>query len=186
MSHAAVCRWADQFSNLNFHDEAQGWVDNFEAQDREHPHIPANAAHQAVDVSSLLHKRPEGKSRAGAAMWPHEKWVEQFGEEGPVSSADLPPEKWVEEFGTSQEQAAAPSEQQAANRADALQQTRALRDTLASSQDPKFQKSKFLQFVSKMSRGEIILEDNQVGPSSTLYFGLNGQLSIALQRPCSD
>ena len=51
---------------------------------------------------------------------------------------------------------------QAGSSADALQQTRALRDTLAASQDPKFKQSKFLQFVSKMSRGEIILEDNQV------------------------
>jgi hypothetical protein len=33
----------------------------------------------------------------------------------------------------------------------------------AASGDPKMRSSKFLQFVSKMSRGEIILEDNQVG-----------------------
>ena len=33
----------------------------------------------------------------------------------------------------------------------------------AASQDPKIQNSKFLQFVSKMSRGELIMEDNQVG-----------------------
>ena len=40
--------------------------------------------------------------------------------------------------------------------------TKRLAETLAASKDPKFKNSKFLQFVSKMSRGEIILEDNQV------------------------
>ena len=44
----------------------------------------------------------------------------------------------------------------------ALDQTRALAETLAKDADPKFRNSQFLQFVSKMSRGEIILEDNQV------------------------
>ena len=44
----------------------------------------------------------------------------------------------------------------------ALSQTRALADTLSKDADPKFRNSQFLQFVSKMSRGEIILEDNQV------------------------
>jgi peroxin-5 len=43
-----------------------------------------------------------------------------------------------------------------------MEQTKKLAETLASSTDPKFQNSKFLQFVSKMSRGELILEDNAV------------------------
>lgn len=43
-----------------------------------------------------------------------------------------------------------------------MEQTRKLMDTLASNKDPKFQNSKFLQFLSKMSQGEVILEDNQV------------------------
>ena len=50
----------------------------------------------------------------------------------------------------------------AANAGDALNQTRALAETLMGDKDGKFANSKFLQFVSKMSRGEIILEDNQV------------------------
>lgn len=43
-----------------------------------------------------------------------------------------------------------------------LQHTRALEATMASNSDPKFKNSKFLQFLSKMSNGEVILEDNQV------------------------
>eukprot|EP00250_Pteridium_aquilinum_P005263 c15385_g1_i1 orf=213-2492(+) len=42
------------------------------------------------------------------------------------------------------------------------EQSRLMAETLAQNPDPKFQNSKFLQFVSKMSRGEIIVEDNQV------------------------
>ncbi|KAK7860192.1 peroxisome biogenesis protein 5 [Quercus suber] len=44
----------------------------------------------------------------------------------------------------------------------AMEQTRILANTLAQNDDPKFQNSKFLQFVSKMSRGELIIDDNQV------------------------
>ena len=47
----------------------------------------------------------------------------------------------------------------------ALEQTKALADTLASDKDGKFANSKFLQFISKMSRGEIILEGNEVRPA---------------------
>ena len=46
--------------------------------------------------------------------------------------------------------------------AKALEQTKALADTLAADKDGKFANSKFLQFISKMSRGEIILEGNEV------------------------
>ena len=48
------------------------------------------------------------------------------------------------------------------NSAKALEQTKALADTLAADKDGKFANSKFLQFVSKMSRGEITLEGNEV------------------------
>lgn len=67
---------------------------------------------------------------------------------------------WAEEFQAAV--AAAGPATAARSSGDTLQQTRALADTLAASSDPKFQRSQFLQFVSKMSRGEIILEDNQV------------------------
>ncbi|KAI5077377.1 hypothetical protein GOP47_0007201 [Adiantum capillus-veneris] len=45
------------------------------------------------------------------------------------------------------------------------EQSRIMAETLAQNPDPKFQNSKFLQFVSKMSRGDLILEDNQVKPN---------------------
>ena len=43
-----------------------------------------------------------------------------------------------------------------------LAQTKALAETLAADPNPKVQNSQFLQFLSKMSRGELIMEDNQV------------------------
>lgn len=43
-----------------------------------------------------------------------------------------------------------------------LAQTKELAETLALDPNPKVQNSQFLQFLSKMSRGELILEDNQV------------------------
>ncbi|XP_022855908.1 peroxisome biogenesis protein 5-like [Olea europaea var. sylvestris] len=44
----------------------------------------------------------------------------------------------------------------------AMEHTRKLAHTLTQNNDPKFQNSKFHQFVSKMSRGEITIEDNQI------------------------
>ncbi|GAB4849846.1 Peroxisomal membrane signal receptor PTS1 [Ancistrocladus abbreviatus] len=48
----------------------------------------------------------------------------------------------------------------------AMEQSRRLANTLAQNDDPKFQNSRFLQFVSKMSRGELFMEDNQVHSST--------------------
>ncbi|CAN1248191.1 Peroxisome biogenesis protein 5 [Linum perenne] len=47
----------------------------------------------------------------------------------------------------------------------AMEQSRMLAQTLAQNNDPKFQNSKFLQFVSKMSRGELFFDDNQIKPA---------------------
>ncbi len=52
-----------------------------------------------------------------------------------------------------------------------LEHTRALQETMAANKDPKFQNSKFLQFLSKMTRGEVVLEDNRVLPFF-FYFSL--------------
>ncbi|KAL5577730.1 hypothetical protein UlMin_019429 [Ulmus minor] len=53
----------------------------------------------------------------------------------------------------------------------AMEQTRMLAHTLAQNNDPKFQNSKFLQFVSKMSRGELIIDENQVKQTTSSTSG---------------
>lgn len=53
----------------------------------------------------------------------------------------------------------------------AMEQTRMLAHTLAQNNDPKFQNSKFFQFVSKMSRGEITIEDSQIKPATLSAHG---------------
>lgn len=75
---------------------------------------------------------------------------------------------WASEFEHEQSQLASLNQMRGANIANlaAMEQTRMLAHTLAQNNDPKFQNSKFLQFVSKMSRGEIIMEDNQVKPNA--------------------
>lgn len=74
---------------------------------------------------------------------------------------------WVSEF-EQEQQLAVTDQMRTANIPNlaAMEQTRMLAHTLAQNNDPKFQNSKFLQFVSKMSRGELIIDDNQVKPSS--------------------
>ncbi|KAK1397822.1 Peroxin-5 [Heracleum sosnowskyi] len=74
---------------------------------------------------------------------------------------------WASEFENEQSQIASFDQVRGASIPSlaAMKQTRVLAHTLAQNQDPKFQNSKFLQFVSKMSRGEITFEDNQVKSS---------------------
>ncbi|KAL6975107.1 Peroxisomal membrane signal receptor PTS1 [Sarracenia purpurea var. burkii] len=80
---------------------------------------------------------------------------------------------WASEFEHEQSQIASVNQMRGANISNlaAMEQTRMLAHTLAQNNDPKFQNSKFLQFVSKMSRGEIIIEDNQVKPNAVSSAG---------------
>ncbi|KAL6567660.1 Peroxisomal membrane signal receptor PTS1 [Orobanche gracilis] len=75
---------------------------------------------------------------------------------------------WASEFEHEQSQLASVDQMRGSNVASlaAMEQTRMLAHTLAQNNDPKFQNSKFLQFVSKMSRGEITIEDNQFKPAA--------------------
>ncbi|KAG8386585.1 hypothetical protein BUALT_Bualt03G0163600 [Buddleja alternifolia] len=75
---------------------------------------------------------------------------------------------WASEFEHEQSQLGSIDQMRGSNIANlaAREQTRMLAHTLAQNNDPKFQNSKFLQFVSKMSRGEITIEDNQIKPAA--------------------
>ncbi|CAK7323911.1 unnamed protein product [Dovyalis caffra] len=75
---------------------------------------------------------------------------------------------WASEFEQEQRLVSAADQMGGANISNlaAREQTRMLAHTLAQNNDPKFQNSKFLQFVSKMSRGELIIDDNQVKPAA--------------------
>lgn len=94
--------------------------------------------------------------------------VDQFGPNGWANSFEQEhgPSGWASEFQHEQGQLALTNQisVQHSNVA-AMEQTRMLAHTLAQNNDPKFQNSKFLQFVSKMSRGELFVEDNQVKAS---------------------
>lgn len=84
------------------------------------------------------------------------RWADEFSQQ--------PDNQWASEFERTQTGAAASisgmdSQTTAAARGD----TKTLADLLSSDANPKMKNSKFLQFISKMSRGEIILEDNEVG-----------------------
>lgn len=78
------------------------------------------------------------------------------------------PNGWASEFEHNQAQVASLNQHSSQNmsRLAGMEQTRMLAHTLAQNNDPKFQNSRFLQFVSKMSRGELFVEGNQVKESS--------------------
>lgn len=84
-----------------------------------------------------------------------DKWADEF--------AQQPENQWASEFERTQTGAAASiSGRDAQADAGTRQDTKALAEVLSKDTNPKMKNSKFLQFISKMSRGEIILEDNQV------------------------
>ncbi|KAL5729687.1 Peroxisomal membrane signal receptor PTS1 [Ranunculus cassubicifolius] len=74
---------------------------------------------------------------------------------------------WASEFDQGQSQMTSTAQIRGSNvpNVAAMEHTRMLAHTLAQNDDPKFQNSKFLQFVSKMSRGELIIDDNQLKPA---------------------
>lgn len=72
---------------------------------------------------------------------------------------------WASEFEREQTQMTSANQANISSLA-AVEQTRMLAHTLAQNDDPKFQNSKFLQFLSKMSRGELIIDENQVKPTT--------------------
>lgn len=72
---------------------------------------------------------------------------------------------WAEEFAGATAAAAETATEGAAGVTRLLQgsaATSAIVDTLSTDGNPKFQQSQFLKFVSKMSRGELEVEGNQV------------------------
>ncbi|KAG2487453.1 hypothetical protein HYH03_014020 [Edaphochlamys debaryana] len=104
---------------------------------------------------------------------PGAAWATEFA--GP-SAAATPAEQWASDFRQEQDAAAAGTADTAAaagrGAADARSTTAALADVLSRSADPKMRNSKFLQFVSKMSKGELILGDNKVveaGPQAGVW-----------------
>lgn len=88
-------------------------------------------------------------------------WVQSFEQQHGANG-------WASEFEHEQSQLGMIGQMRGANIPNlaAMEQTRMLAHTLAQNSDPKFQNSKFLQFVSKMSRGEISIEENQFKPAT--------------------
>ncbi|THU59910.1 hypothetical protein C4D60_Mb07t07010 [Musa balbisiana] len=118
----------------------------------------------------------QGALRSGMPS-PADKWVSEFArqrENGDPEAWAHSFEQlhgtngWASEFEHEQSQLASVGQVRGANMSHiaAMEQSRMLAHTLAQNTDPKFQNSKFLQFVSKMSRGELIVDENQIKPAT--------------------
>ncbi|KAL6770309.1 PEX5 [Auxenochlorella protothecoides x Auxenochlorella symbiontica] len=112
------------------------WVDDF-------------ARLQVADGTQSGGWAGEFSARQGAAQPAAEAWAGEFAGEVPASA-------WVDDF-----QSAGVAQREGRSEVEAVEQSRRLADTLAANKDPKFQNSQFLKFISKMSRGEVILEGNK-------------------------
>ncbi|GAB2289314.1 hypothetical protein Dimus_023618 [Dionaea muscipula] len=111
------------------------------------------------------------------AMSPADGWVAEYGQYRPETidpdawahsfEQQHGPGGWASEFEHELGQVRSLSQMKGANISNlaTMEQSRMLAHTLAQNNDPKFQNSKFLQFVSKMSRGEVFMEDNEVQSS---------------------
>jgi len=134
------------------------------------------AESQVGALLASLHIEDGGAAGPGPSGWADDflspgrvrGWAAEFesarpgaaGEEWARSLAEQAPAWGVDEFLA----ARAPPAAELASAADGAhaEQTRALVEALSASREPKFQNSKFLQFVSKMSRGELVFEGNGV------------------------
>jgi len=85
-------------------------------------------------------------------------WAEEFKQQQEAGGAS----DWVQGFTQEQEEAAASRHGSTAAAADAKATSARLVAALTADGDPKMQNSKFLQFLSKMSKGELMFEDNKV------------------------
>jgi peroxin-5 len=107
------------------------------------------------------------KQSAGAA------WADEFQTFGPPAAS--PANAWAEEFRQEQEtlaeRAAAPLTDA---QAETASQSARLAATLASDPEGKFANSKFLNFMSRMSRGEIVAEGNGVAETGRVGDGATG------------
>jgi peroxin-5 len=96
-------------------------------------------------------------------------WAQEFAGGASAAAEATTSAAWATEYERGQDQAAADAAQQGAaaaargSAADTRSTSAALAAVLSQASDPKMRNSKFLQFVSKMSKGELILEDNKVG-----------------------
>ncbi|KAK9837124.1 hypothetical protein WJX81_004650 [Elliptochloris bilobata] len=133
-----------------------GWVDEFGAMSLG-GRVPAAGAAWAGEFQGAPGTPAGWAEQFQAEHVPGGAWAEQYAAEERGPGAE-----WASEF---QHAEAAAAEARAGGRADAsgdaLAQTHALAATLAADKDGKFANSRFLQFVSKMSRGEIVLENNE-------------------------
>ncbi|CAI5470552.1 unnamed protein product [Closterium sp. Yama58-4] len=113
-----------------------GWVGEFEAQQQQR-------------------WREEGGESSSTG------WADEFAEVGRDMSLKSRLWDWQQQQRV-RDEARAEGPRSEAERVAARQQTQRIVDTLAQDPNPKFQQSKFLQFVSKMSRGELIAEEGGV------------------------
>ncbi|KAJ3677593.1 hypothetical protein LUZ60_003317 [Juncus effusus] len=123
------------------------------------------------------------ESQGGAVMRPpgmindSNNWISEFSNQQRFNDGNNPDawaqsfeqqhgaNGWASEFEQEQNQMALMRGANAPNFA-VMEQSRMLANTLQQNANPKFQNSKFLQFVSKMSRGELIIDDNQIKPAT--------------------
>lgn len=110
-------------------------------------------------------------SEGWAADFSHAQGTNNWGREfekasisGPAAGVDTGASAWVSDFQKETEAQAAAATSQSAHTGSksAEDMSKALIEQMSNDPDPKFRNSKFLQFVSKMSRGELVIQGNEV------------------------
>lgn len=152
----AAPQWAQDFSLMRLDDTAprSEWHTQFAAQQQQQQQ--ARLHHPQQRHQQL--PQPQQQQQQ-ATLSPGDQWAGEF-------DTNTDTDDWSSEFRNHQDVAAVEGADwvgaAAPGPTDVLEHTRALHDTLSADRDPKFQNSKFLQFLSKMTQGDIVLEDNQV------------------------
>ncbi|GBF99808.1 hypothetical protein Rsub_12561 [Raphidocelis subcapitata] len=155
------------------HDES--WHALWAAQQQAGPPQPMAAADLAANMEAAW--REQQQHRARPWQLPHAPstgWAEEFAaqahlnpsqqqQQQPASWAEEfthgEGEKWAGEFDAAAAAATSASDARAADPAEAVAASRRMVEVLSADADPKMRNSQFLQFLSKMSRGELLLDE---------------------------
>lgn len=88
-------------------------------------------------------------------------WSREF-EKASISRPGPGADVWVSDFQKEVEAGASASQSTNTEAKGAEDMSKALIEQMSNDPDPKFRNSKFLQFVSKMSHGELVIQGNEV------------------------
>ena len=138
----------------------EAWIQQQQQQQQQHQQNRRPSTGWAQEFAAqtpMLSQQQNQGLGSGLGGQPNPSWAQEFSALN-LSQQQPAEGKWVEEFATQQESDTG----QRGMTTNAMQSMREMVDQLSRDPDPKMRSCQFLQFISKLSHGEISFEGNRV------------------------